>query len=61
MMLKLDTYVAWAFRCDDCHTAKRLRNAYDDPTTGSGACPMCGGNRWHIYAKDLDGAVHRMM
>jgi len=60
MMPPLDSYIAWAFRCDDCRTTKRLQNEYDDPTTASGACPACGGTRWHIYAKAVDGTVHRM-
>ena len=54
------TYVAWAFRCDECGHARRLKNEYDDPSTGSGACPACGGRRWHIYAKTSDGTVHRI-
>jgi phage terminase large subunit GpA-like protein len=39
--------------CPDCDTEHFFRenevmpvNTKDDPTTSSGACKVCGGNRW---------------
>lgn len=49
--------VAFAFRCDECHAQWKLLSPDDDPTTSSGACPICGGRRWHLYAKDEHGKV----
>lgn len=28
MMLPIDSYIAWAFRCDDCRATKRLQNEH---------------------------------
>ncbi len=49
--------VAFAFRCDECEFQRRMDSFDDDPTTSSGGCPCCGGDRWHIYAKDENGKV----
>jgi len=60
-MIHDESAIAWAFRCDECETAQHMRSEYDDPTTASGACPVCGGSQWHIYAKAADGTVHRIV
>ena len=49
---------AWVFRCQACGEAFRLRNSFEDPTTSTGCCRLCGSRDWHIYAKDDQGRVH---
>lgn len=49
--------VAYAFRCHDCGWQRKMRRFDDDPTTSTGCCPTCGGQRWNIYAKDEHGQV----
>ena len=55
-----DDLVAYAFRCHDCTHSLRLKNAYEDPTTASGACPCCGGENWNIYGKTRSGTIVRL-
>lgn len=53
--------VAFAFRCDECGWQRKMSHLAEDPTSSRGACPTCGGNRWHIYAKDENGQVRVVM
>lgn len=53
--------VVFPFRCETCHAQWKLFTLNDDPTNSHGACPVCGGTRWHIYAKDASGHVRIVM
>lgn len=54
-------FVAYAFSCRTCTYSRRLKTAYEDPTTDRGACPACGGVNWTIYGKTRVGAVVRLI
>lgn len=36
------------FSCGNCCTVIYFDSRFDDPTTGSGACKICGSHNWII-------------